>query len=297
MFAKGLLKNPVLIAVVVALAGGVVWYYWPESPPTRTVRPLKFPDDVVSVMFVGNSYTGNNRLPFLVEKLAESADRKIAIGKQVILGTGLDQHLETFDIEKQEWQYLVLQGASMGPLVEKYRNQKMVPAIREFDARAKQVGGRTLLFATWARKNGSPKLDASVGDYQSAQSRVNVAFEKMAHELGVDLIPVGRAWQKVVTDRPELELYNADGSHPSALGSYLAACVIFAHIFETSPVGSSFDLGLGEQAKYLQSVAAETVLGIPTNDKPEPDDYPQPNGNEPNAQDFDEPSQVASGAE
>ncbi len=260
MAPKKRLTNPILIVVVIALAGGVCWYYMPESPPEKTHQVIEFPDDVVSIMFVGNSYTANNRLTFLVQKLAESAGFKIAIGEHVELGTGLDQHLPDFDIQNQEWRYLVLQGASMGPLSEKYRTQKMMPAIRDFDSQARQVGGQTLLFATWARKNGSPGLDKRVADYQSAQSLINEAFDDMASELDVDFIPVGRAWQTVITDRPDLELYDADGSHPSALGSYLAACVIFAHIFDKSPEGLSFDLGLGEQASYLQSVAGETVL-------------------------------------
>ena len=49
----------------------------------------------------------------------------------------------------------------------------------------------------------------------------------------------------------------ADGSHPSIYGSYLAACVFYNVIFETTPVGNTFlPAGVTQnQATYLQSVA------------------------------------------
>jgi len=48
---------------------------------------------------------------------------------------------------------------------------------------------------------------------------------------------VGPAWMLVREKRPELELYISDGSHPSAAGSYLAACTFYATLFRASPVG------------------------------------------------------------
>jgi hypothetical protein len=48
-------------------------------------------------------------------------------------------------------------------------------------------------------------------------------------------------------------------------GTYLAACVFYATIFRQSPVGLDDDDGLpAAQAHDLQSVAAATVLGDPT---------------------------------
>jgi hypothetical protein len=68
------------------------------------------------------------------------------------------------------------------------------------------------------------------------------------------------AWKKVRTDRQDLNLYWPDGSHPSELGSYLAANVIFCTILQ-KPYSSTF---LGKQeastAIYLQLLAQQTVL-------------------------------------
>jgi hypothetical protein len=59
-----------------------------------------------------------------------------------------------------------------------------------------------------------------------------------------------------------LALWTDDGSHPSEAGSYLAACVLYAVIVQRSPEGLVYRAGLAEkEARFLQRIAAETVLG------------------------------------
>ena len=53
-----------------------------------------------------------------------------------------------------------------------------------------------------------------------------------------------------------------DGSHPSALGSYLAACTVVASLYSFSPVGNSYTMyGAidATTAKQLQQVAQDVV--------------------------------------
>ena len=40
--------------------------------------------------------------------------------------------------------------------------------------------------------------------------------------------PVGDAWERSLAERPAIVLHDADGSHPSPAGTYLAACVFYA---------------------------------------------------------------------
>jgi hypothetical protein len=56
-------------------------------------------------------------------------------------------------------------------------------------------------------------------------------------------------------------LYQSDNSHPSAAGSYLAACTFYASIFHTSPIGFTYSGGLNQStATFLQTIASNTVL-------------------------------------
>ncbi len=44
---------------------------------------------------------------------------------------------------------------------------------------------------------------------------------------------------KIQATSPQLNLYFSDGSHPSPIGSYVAACVFYATLYGKSPVGLS----------------------------------------------------------
>jgi hypothetical protein len=56
-------------------------------------------------------------------------------------------------------------------------------------------------------------------------------------------------------------LWQSDGSHPNEAGTYLAACVFYATLFQQSPEGLSFRGSLAQDtAQTLQSLAAETLM-------------------------------------
>jgi hypothetical protein len=86
------------------------------------------------------------------------------------------------------------------------------------------------------------------------------SYLEMAYDNNAWCAPVGMAWQKVRYERPNLQLYMADRSHPSKAGSYLAANVIYTTILQRgyqSQFNSSLD---PELAEYLQQIAQRTVL-------------------------------------
>ena len=82
----------------------------------------------------------------------------------------------------------------------------------------------------------------------------------MAQQLGVGLSPVGIAWEIVRRERPEIDLYVKDGSHPSYAGSYLAAAVGYLTLFKEPFKADTPVLLDPEVAKYLRSVAERVVL-------------------------------------
>ena len=56
------------------------------------------------------------------------------------------------------------------------------------------------------------------------------------------------------------DLYKKDGSHPSAKGAYLAACVFYATIFEKSPEKIGFTGGLSEDERRVILQALKKAL-------------------------------------
>ena len=122
----------------------------------------------------------------------------------------------------------------------------MAENVRLFDALIRQRSAKTVLYMTWARK-ATPE----------AQQAISKAYESLGKELGAIVVPAGRVWESFLAKYDEPVLHDADGSHPTLAGSYLAACVFLARLLGENPVGIESQLkGLnaGEIAK-LQKVA------------------------------------------
>jgi len=65
-----------------------------------------------------------------------------------------------------------------------------------------------------------------------------------------------------LAERPDIQLYQADGSHPTRAGSYLAATVLTATLLDVDPASIDDDLGLdGGYAQALRAFAARAVNG------------------------------------
>jgi hypothetical protein len=116
-----------------------------------------------------------------------------------------------------------------------------------FDEVIRQVGAKTVFYSTWARR-GAPKQNQQALDY---------AYMQIACELKAIVVPVGSAWQSVQKMDWGVELYSQDGSHPSAAGTYLAACVFYATLTGKSPEGLSHVLS-GHAVDDAGRVGADT---------------------------------------
>ncbi len=180
------------------------------------------------VLFIGNSYTYYHDMPTLVGRLAAAADaRPLEAALVVAAGASLQRHWDqgqaTARIREARWDYVVLQEQSTLPI---FNPAQMHEAVRLLDAAVTESGARTALYLTWARRN-LPKQ----------QSAINRAYFAIGEELGAAVAPVGVAWQNALAERPDLVLHMKDQSHPNPLGAYLTACVFFATLYGTSPVG------------------------------------------------------------
>lgn len=117
---------------------------------------------------------------------------------------------------------------------------------------------------TWGRQNGDASncpVYPPICTYAGMQQRLRESYLEMAVNNNCWVAPAGAAWQLVRTQNPGINLYSPDGSHPSAAGTYLVACVFYATLFQESPVGLGFTAGLpATDAAVLQQAAAQTVL-------------------------------------
>lgn len=176
-------------------------------------------NDALRVLFVGNSYTYYNNLSAIVAAFAAAApNAKQLLPKDHTMGGATLEKLwnlrTTRDVLALErWDFVVLQEHSYWPISAP---ERMFDAACQFDLAGKAIGAKTILFLTWARQ-------ASPGE----QPLLNAAYASDATRLGALIAPVGPAWQIALALDPNLSLYAPDGRHPSATGSYIAACTLF----------------------------------------------------------------------
>lgn len=198
------------------------------------------PGEAQRILFLGNSYTYFNNLPFILEQMANASHRQIVETTMVVEGGATLKDLwEKGDalkaIHQAKWSYVVLQEQSTlgdGPI------ENGIPQIndptsfydyaRRFDAEIKKAGARTAFFLTWSRR-----------DSPQNQAKLTAAYSTIAKELSDALVPVGPAWEAAIHERPSLALHQTDKAHPTQAGSYLAACVFYSVLFDRNPKGLS----------------------------------------------------------
>jgi PKD repeat protein len=223
------------------------------------------------ILFLGNSYTGYNDLPLLVEQLALSLGDTVYQDRVAPGGYTYEAHSTNpttiAKINSRDWEFVILQEQSQRPSFPPSQVASDVYPFAEIlvdSIRANNPCTEPVFFMTWGRENGDQSNCANwppVCTYDGMQARLRQSYLEMASDNNAWCAPVGVAWKNVRDDNPGIALYTADGSHPDINGSYLAACAIYATVFGTSPVGASFISTLTPgDAMILQQAAASTVL-------------------------------------
>ena len=110
-------------------------------------------------------------------------------------------------------------------------------------------------------------IHAYVEPHENTNPQMIKDIKKMYIDAGNEnnalVIPVGIAFENSYLKNPDIKLHkHYDGSHPNLLGTYLAACVVFASITQISPKKvdySYFNKINDADKKFLQQIAHETV--------------------------------------
>lgn len=228
-------------------------------PALPAARPLR-------VLLVGNSYTKFNMMPRLLSRLslAVHGARPLQVDFEVHGGYSLRMHWvarrAAERIRHGHYDFVVLQGHSLSAVDHA---DELDEYAERFEQLAAETGARTVLYQTWPRKEGSREYQKNehVHSFAEMAARVDDVYSGIAARLGARLAPVGRAFVRAVDDRSGIELYRADDSHPTPMGSFLAACVLYGALTGEDPRASRYvpfgsNPGEAEQIKAL----AATVL-------------------------------------
>ena len=90
--------------------------------------------------------------------------------------------------------------------------------------------------------------------------RLAAAYQAIGEELKFPVVHVGLAFYEICTKHPDINLHNADLSHPSYEGSYLAALSLFSTIFDMDPAKIAYRGNLSSDTAAALRKAASIAL-------------------------------------
>ncbi len=224
-------------------------------------------------LFVGNSFSYyNNGLHNHVTNLLRAAHewdaKKQRLRLMTISGSQLIEHsggLASMLSTKNgggNWDAIIFHGHSREP-ISKETAPRFKAAAKLFSKHIRDSGSEPVLLMTWAYE-GKPEMTL----------QLDKAYTKIGNELNALVLPVGLAFARMSDQHPEVNLFSPDVGrfdgtravyrktvkHPSLAGTYLAACVAYAGLYQRSPVGLSYNPGLEpEVVDAIQKVAWKTT--------------------------------------
>jgi hypothetical protein len=210
--------------------------------------------DTVRVLLVGNSYIYYNNLAQMIGLITDSLNTKIICKKSTIGAATLGQHwnsergLKTKKIiASNKFDVVVIQDNSMWPLEHK---DSLLIYGQLFCNYIRANGAKPYLYNTWAREK-TPQT----------QSSINAVYNELAALENAVNVPVGSSFDLARKTIPTMNLFHPDGSHPSAVGTFLIALSFIKKITGTLPkkyatVYNYFDKD-GETFRIMQLTDAE----------------------------------------
>lgn len=189
-----------------------------------------------TALFIGNSYTFVNDLPAVVAAMAKAGKCPLQCESYTEGATALIQFWEEPKhararqlVQGGGYAYVILQDQSMTPCTNP-------PWTLNFGGKwaelAKKHHAKPVFFLTWAHLAPDGKTFDS-----GMQDELSATYRRVAQEHDALVAPVGEAWRRWYNRHPDMPLHVADGSHPNALGTYLAGCVFYRVLCGKSAVG------------------------------------------------------------
>ena len=176
------------------------------------------------ILMLGNSFTFANDMPVMLAELTGAEVVQHARG-----GARLAEHLNPSTklgaktlaaLENQPWDYVILQEMSNAPVTSKKAFLRSVTQLCEL---IYHNGATPLLYATWAYKRDSVKMNSMSLSYEEMAAQMYEAYHEAADRNHALVADVGQRFYELSETQ---ELYAEDGCHPNEAGSRLVAVVI-----------------------------------------------------------------------
>ena len=178
-------------------------------------------------------------MPEILEKLAAENGKELRCDSVTKGGRHLYQNLSEGDENSEKikslanenvYDALFLQEQSFVPIVNPDKFLYGVQSLKDIVS-----AKRTILYSTWGRKEGSSKLEELALTSEGMTKKLTDAYILVAKETNSEISVVGKAFLNISQTIPDIELYNKDLSHPSYVGSVVAAICHYKVLYGEMP--------------------------------------------------------------
>lgn len=212
-------------------------------------------DMEINILFIGNSFTSENNMPQILQKMLDETNRKFNVSQSTYFGTSLEDQLFK-SITKQEngktfiplensnganstksllssklWHYLIVQDFNLPNNLDMGNLNTIEPIKKiqkEFASNLKEL----LLFKIWPSLTSYPKDYGYTKDVKNLNeecNEINYIFDSIAKATNIKTIPITNCYCDVLKNKKNVHLH--DGPYlPSIYGAYLNACVFYKYI-------------------------------------------------------------------
>lgn len=233
----------------------------PAPTPAPTTTPAPTPTPAPSprkLLFIGNSFTGIlGGIDTHVQAIAASLPRPRTLTVQNVWEGGATlARLRNVPAVLQAIRSGNHDVVVMQDDIPEYVEHSVAPfkdQVRWFVPEIRAKKARPVLYMAWAYERLNWVTMAAIAQ----------AHRDIGGELGVSVAPVGLSFDAARAQRPALAMLDSsDDEHQSLAGMYLAACVIYATVFQETPEGATYvPNGLSaDDAAFLQRVAWANAL-------------------------------------
>lgn len=208
--------RPLLLALsLLACGGGTPNPITPPPPPSGSG---------LKILMLGNSLTYVNDMPAMIAELAARAgESRPSVIVEAHGNYGLEQHWSDAHslaaLDDATVDVLVMQ---QGPSTVPESGANLLEYATRIADRVAKKGTRPGMYVVWPPIGGD--INSGIANYTAAADARDMA-----------IYPVGHAFRHVMTTYPELRLYETDDFHPNFPGSWLAAMIITAVIYDHDP--------------------------------------------------------------
>ena len=228
--------------------------------------------DSLNVLFIGNSYIASNNLPGLIASIANYMGDNLNFQTSLVGGATLQNHTTNNNtinlILDGNWDYVILQEQSQYPSFPLWQvEQEVFPYASDLSQIIHETNdcGDVVFFMTWGRENGDQSNCTNwppICTYEGMDDLLKERYLMMANENNAQVSPVGAVWRYIRDAEYDIDLYGPDGSHPSFLGSYVAAVCFYTTLFRKNPLEIPWysELGVSENNVELINAVVNSVV-------------------------------------